>query len=116
MDDDFGTPEAFSVLFDLAKEINKIKSSDLAYASQLGGLLVRLGDNLGILQAAPETFLRSSVSTQVDPQEIDALIAQRVQARADKDWALADEIREKLTQLKVVVEDSAEGSTWRIER
>ncbi|MBL4581507.1 MAG: cysteine--tRNA ligase [Gammaproteobacteria bacterium] len=116
MDDDFNTPEAFSVLFEMVKEINKNKEADPGLANQLGALLVRLANLLGILQSTPEEFLRGNVATNVDEQEVDQLIAARKQARADKDWALADEIRDKLAAMKVVVEDGADGSSWRIER
>ena len=116
MDDDFNTPEAFSVLFEMVKEINKNKETDPGLANQLGALLVRLANLLGILQSTPEEFLRSNIAVEVNEQEIDQLIAARKQARADKDWARADEIRDQLAAIKVVVEDGADGSGWRIER
>ena len=116
MDDDFNTPEAFSVFFEMVKEINKEKSANIDTANQLGALLVRLGGILGILQNDPEVFLRSTVSSDIDPQEVEALIAAREQARADKDWARADKIRDQLADMKVVVEDGAGGSGWRIDR
>lgn len=116
MDDDFNTAEAFAVLFELAKEINKEKTNASDLAGQLGALLVRLGSILGILQQNPEQFLQATVGADVDPAEIDQLILDRKQARADKDWAKADEIRDRLTELKVIVEDGADGSSWRIER
>jgi len=116
MDDDFNTPEAFSVLFEMVKEINRQKADDPDAANQLGALLVRLGGILGILQSSPEEFIRGDVSQDVDAEKIDQLIAAREQARADKDWATADKIRDQLTEMKVVVEDGAGGSGWRIER
>ena len=116
MDDDFNTPEAFSVLFEMVKEINKSKETDTGLANQLGALLVRLANLLGILQSTPEEFLRSNIAVEVDEQEIDQLIAARKQARADKDWARADEIRDQLAAMKVVVEDGADGSGWRVGR
>jgi cysteinyl-tRNA synthetase len=116
MDDDFNTPEAFSVLFEMVKEINRQKAADSNVANQLGALLVRLANTLGILQSSAEDFLRNNVSTDVDAEAIEQLIAAREQARADKDWAKADEIRDKLSEMKVVVEDGAMGSGWRIER
>ena len=116
MDDDFNTPEAFSVMFEMVKEINKHKTKDRAYANQLGALLIRLGGILGFLQNEPSEFLRSGVSIGVDFQEIERMIAAREQARADKDWKRADEIRDQLATMKVVVEDGDEGSSWRIER
>ena len=121
MNDDFNTPEAMSVLFDLARECNRVTKSGEAgaeqNAAQLARLLVRLGGVLGLLQGDAEAFLQSgSAGAEVDAGAIDALVAQRRQARADKDWALADEIRDKLTAMDVVVEDGADGSRWRIER
>jgi len=121
MNDDFNTPEAMSVLFDLARECNRVAKSGEAgaeqNAAQLARLLVRLGGVLGLLQGDAEAFLQSgSAGAEVDADAIDALVAQRRQARADKDWALADEIRDKLTAMDVVVEDGADGSRWRIER
>lgn len=116
MDDDFNTAEAFGVLFDLVKELNKEKSAGSELAGQLGALLVKLGATLGVLQQKPEEFLQASVNNDVDAEEVEGLIIARKQARADKNWAKADEIRDKLAQLKVVVEDGADGSSWRIER
>lgn len=116
MDDDFNTPEALGALFDLVREVNRQKDSDEKYANQLAALLVRLGGVLGILQSPAEVFLQGGVSEELDTEEIERLIAQRRAARQNKDWALADEIRDKLTAMKVVVEDSAAGVGWRIER
>ena len=119
MDDDFNTAEAFAVLMDVVKEINRLKAesgSDLGTVNQLGALLVRLGSVLGILQRTPEAFLRRGMDESVDANHIEALIAARKQARADKNWAEADRIRDELAALHVVVEDGASGgSGWRIE-
>ena len=120
MDDDFNTPKAFAVLFDMMKEINRQKSAgmetgmerDTESASQLGALLVKLGGHLGLLQRQPQDFLRG----EVDPARVEQLIAAREQARADKDWARADQIRDQLSAMKVVVEDGADGSSWRLDR
>jgi cysteinyl-tRNA synthetase len=119
MDDDFNTAEAFAVLMDIVKEINRLKAeseSDLGTVNQLGALLVRLGSVLGILQRTPEAFLRRGMDESVDANHIEALIAARKQARADKNWAEADRIRDELAALHVVVEDGATGgSGWRID-
>jgi cysteinyl-tRNA synthetase len=112
MDDDFNTPKAFAVLFDMVKEINRQKSADMESASQLGALLVKLGGHLGLLQSQPQDFLRG----EVNPQQVEQLIAAREQARADKDWARADQIRDQLSAMQVVVEDGADGSSWRLNR
>lgn len=116
MDDDFNTPEAFAVLFELAKEINKEKAKATELAGQLGALLVKLGGVLGILQQNPEEFLQVTVGADVDAAQVDQLIIDRKQARLEKDWAKADQIRDKLAELKVIVEDGADGSSWRIDR
>ncbi len=116
MDDDFNTPIALGALFDLAREINRQREGNPEQANQLGRLLIRLGSVLGILQSAPDEYLQSQGEEQVDAAAIDALIVRRREARASRNWALADEIRDKLAAMKVVVEDTAEGSTWRIER
>ena len=116
MDDDFNTPEALSVLFDLTREINRQRESDPARAAQLGRLLRRLGGVAGLLQDDPEIFLKQGGADAPDAAEIDAMIERRRQARADRDFALADEIRDRLTAMNVVVEDGADGSSWRIER
>lgn len=115
MADDFNSAEAIGVLFELAREINRLKTDQEAEAAPLAALLRQLCSILGVLQESPEDFLRSG-SADVDAQEIDALIAQRNQARADKNWALADEIRDKLKALKVVLEDKDGVTSWRIER
>lgn len=116
MDDDFNTPVALGVLFDLAREINRQREENPEQANQLGRLLIRLGSVLGILQSTPDQYLQSQGEEQVDASMIDALIVRRREARASRNWALADEIRDQLAAMKVVVEDTAEGSTWRIER
>ena len=115
MDDDFNTPEALSVLFEMVSEIHQLKGEDPALANQLGALLVRLGGSLGLLQAEPAAFLQHSVNSDLDTAEIDRLVAERVAARASQDWRRADEIRDQLSELNVVIEDSVGGSTWRIE-
>jgi cysteinyl-tRNA synthetase len=111
MDDDFNTPEAFAVLFDLAKEINK---SDEQRAADLAGVMIKLAHILGILQQSPNAFLQGSASgEQGDVSEIESLIKARNDARAGKDWAAADAARDALNALSVVLEDSATGTTWR---
>ena len=104
MDQDFGTPEAVAVLFDLASEVNRSRSP------QLAGLLRALGGLLGLLQSPPEVFLRAGSS--VDTAHIDALIAQRQAAKAGRDFARADAIRAELLAQGIVLKDSALGTTW----
>ncbi len=115
MDDDFNTPVAFGVLFDIVSEINRIRKQNVDRANQLGALLVRLGDTLGVLQGKPEDFLKRQGDESVNTAEIDRLVAARDLARASKDWARADEIRVRLSEMNVALEDSPSGSTWRIQ-
>lgn len=109
MDDDFNTPEAFSVLFDLARDINKAEG---VHKAELAGELRKLGGVLGLLQLDPEAYLKGDAADD-DVAEIERLIEQRNTARANKDWAAADEARDALTALGIVLEDGAQGTTWR---
>lgn len=106
MDDDFATPEAVAVLFDLASEVNKTKSAALA------GLLKALGSCLGLLQGDPKVFLQSGA--ELDEGAILALIGQRASAKAAKDFAEADRIRKELLARGIVLKDSAAGTTWEV--
>jgi cysteinyl-tRNA synthetase len=112
MDDDFNTPEAFAVLFDLAKEINK---SEGQQAANLAGVMIKLADILGILQQLPNDFLQAGDmgAEHNDVAEIEALIKARNDARASKNWAAADAARDGLNALGVVLEDGANGTVWR---
>ena len=111
MDDDFNTPVALSALFDLAHEIQRLRDKDINTAATHGALLRYLGGVLGILQTDPDVFFKSG-STE-DTAEIDKLIAARQQARQDKNWAEADRIRDQLAAMSIVIEDGAEGTTWK---
>jgi cysteinyl-tRNA synthetase len=111
MNDDFNTPIAFSVLFECAKALNKVKDSDPQEASKLAAVLVGLGNILGCLQSNPDDFLQADDG--LDAAYIEALIEKRNAARATKDWATADAARDEFAALGIVVEDSASGTTWR---
>ncbi len=112
MDDDFNTPEAYSALFDLVREINRQKAEDMSVAAGLGARLRELGAVLGILQQDPDAFLKGNDADD-EVAEIEQLIAQRNQARADKNWAAADAARARLTEMGIVLEDSAGKTSWR---
>ncbi|WP_028768221.1 MULTISPECIES: cysteine--tRNA ligase [Shewanella] len=112
MDDDFNTPEAYSVLFDMVREINRLKATDMQQASALGVALKQLGDVLGILGQDVETFFKGEGNDD-EVAQIEALIAERNRARAEKDWPAADVARDGLNALGVVLEDGPEGTTWR---
>lgn len=112
MDDDFNTPEAFAVLFDLARELNKNKAEP-AKAAQLAGILVKLGNILGILQQLPSDYLQGESQNHEDSAQIEALIKARNDARAGKDWVAADAARDALNALNIVLEDGPQGTSWR---
>ncbi|QJR82256.1 cysteine--tRNA ligase [Alteromonas pelagimontana] len=110
MNDDLNVPEAYSVLFDLARDLNKQKT-DTAQAGRLAALLKKLGNILGLLQQDPDIFLQAGAHDEA--AEIEALIKQRNDARAARDWATADSARDALTAKGVVLEDGPMGTTWR---
>jgi len=112
MDDDFNTPEACAVLFDLASEVNRGKSP--ALASQLKAL----AGLLGLLKRDPQTFLqatpsRSEANGEFSTSRIEALIADRTAAKKNKDFSAADRLRAELLEAGIVLEDGAQGTTWR---
>ncbi|WP_163931232.1 cysteine--tRNA ligase [Paraferrimonas sp. SM1919] len=115
MNDDFNTPEAYSTLFDMAREVNRLKEADITAASALGNKLKQLAEILGILQQQPQAFLQGGAGQGNDDEvaEIEALIVMRNQARADKNWPAADEARDKLNALGIVLEDKDGKTTWR---
>lgn len=110
MDDDFNTPGASSVLFDLVRSINKTENP--REASLLCKRLQQLGGVLGILQQDPQTFLKSGAGDNDDAAVIEKLIADRAQARLNKDWAAADKARDTLKAMGIELEDGPSGTTW----
>ena len=106
MNEDFGTPDAVAVLFELAAEVNRSKSAELA------GLLKALGGVLGLLQANPAAYLQAGAS--VDAAYIEEQIALRAAAKAAKNYAESDRIRAALLAKGVELKDSAQGTTWTV--
>ncbi|OQW89110.1 MAG: cysteine--tRNA ligase [Rhodoferax ferrireducens] len=106
MDDDFGTPEAVAVLFELATEVNRSRSAERA------GLLKALAASLGLLQGDPKAFLQTGAG--LDESAIQALIAQRAAAKAAKNFGEADRIRQHLLAQGIVLKDSAAGTSWEV--
>ncbi len=112
MDDDFNTPAALAVLFEIAREVNKLKAENSPEANTLAALLKELAGVLGLLEQDPETFLKGKANDD-EAAEIEALIKQRNDAKATKNWAVADEVRDKLKAMNIVLEDTPNGTTWR---
>jgi cysteinyl-tRNA synthetase len=107
MDDDFNTPEAISVLFDIVSELNRSGDVRLAY------LLRALAAELGLLDREPALFLQSREGLEMSSEEIDAMIVAREEARSKKDFKEADRLRDELTAAGITLEDSAGKTTWR---
>lgn len=108
MNDDFNTPKAIAVLFELAKEVNKTQDVSLA------ALLVKLANQIGLLEMDAASFFKSQPSdSDLSDADIEALIAERKNARAEKNFARSDEIRDQLAEQGIELLDSAEGTTWR---
>jgi cysteinyl-tRNA synthetase len=131
MDEDFNTPDALAVLFNLARNVNKLRETDIGAAAAHAALLRKLGGILGLLQDNPEEFLKISAPASLVTESatisataqvitlderIAELIARREQARREKNWAEADRIRDILKAEGIVLEDRADGtSDWRLE-
>jgi cysteinyl-tRNA synthetase len=130
MNDDFNTAEALAVLFELAHETNRARINDMEKAAGMAAMLKNLGEVLGLLQDDPDVVLKRQIkgaapsSTDNAPKheittdlisekEIENLIIQRNSARAAKDWAAADRVRDELMAKGIILEDGATGTTWR---
>jgi cysteinyl-tRNA synthetase len=114
MDDDLNMPEAYAVLFEIAKDINKAKAAQNTDAARCAFVLKHLGSILGILQSDPIVFLQGRSGDNDDEvSRIEALIKQRNDARSRKDWAAADAARDSLKAMNIELEDGASGTQWR---
>jgi cysteinyl-tRNA synthetase len=113
--DDFNTANAMAVLFDLVRDINRAKSEQSDDCDSLASLLRYLGGVIGLLQDNPEKFLKSQAGQKqgLGDSEIDQLIEQRLQARQNKDWVCADQIRDQLVAAGIEIEDSPGATRWR---
>ncbi|MDA8390359.1 MAG: cysteine--tRNA ligase [Gammaproteobacteria bacterium] len=111
MDDDFNTPTALAVLFEVAHAIHRAREAgDLVEVARRGALLRRLGGMIGLLERPPQEFLQGGAA---DREAIEALVAARDAARRARQWARSDELRDELKARGVIVEDSAAGTVWR---
>lgn len=111
MDDDFNTPVALAVLFDLARDLNKAKTHEPEKVAGLADTLKQLASLLGLLQDAPDAFLKGDADDDIEQQ-----IQSRIDAKKAKDWATADKIRNDLKASGIILEDSSDGTTsWRRE-
>ena len=111
LDDDFNTPIALSILFEIAKQININRKDDLSQAKTLAQLLIKLGNCIGILEYDVEDYLKQGM--ELSELNINEKIRQRDAARDSKDFALSDQIRDELLALGIILEDSTNGTTWR---
>ncbi|CAA0079411.1 cysteine--tRNA ligase [Zhongshania aliphaticivorans] len=116
MADDFNAPVALAVLYDMVRELNSAKEAgDAVRVEELAINLKSLAALLGVLQLSADAFLQAGSGDQLAAAEIEGLIAERVQAKKDRQFARADEIRDSLKAQGVILEDSREGTTWRRE-
>lgn len=115
MNEDFNTAEALAVLFELANKINKYRDSEPDNAVKYACTLKYLGAVLGLLEDEPEAFLKSTVGDKNtnDSAEIEALVVERIQAKQDKNWSRADELRDQLTSMGIELEDNGQQTSWR---
>ena len=112
MSDDFNVPAALAVLFEIAKSINLHKGSgDLVTADELASCMIFLSKPLSILQQDPESYFRSGV--EISEDKINSMMKEREEARLNKDFNKSDEIRDKLLEMNIILEDSISGTSWR---
>ena len=123
MDDDFNTPQALSLLFELAREINRLKGKEprvpREVAEGVKGAILKVSEVLGLLSEEPREFFEASKRRRLQgvplsEEEIERLIASRTEARRRKDWEKADQIRDYLASFGIILEDTPQGTIWRI--
>jgi cysteinyl-tRNA synthetase len=116
MDDDFNTREAISVLFEMAREVNRLKRDTDPQAAVLASQMRGLGNILGLLELDPQAYLRGEAGEgDLADANVEALVVQRQQAKLDRNFALSDQIRDQLKVAGIVLEDSKEGTVWKRE-
>ena len=116
MDDDFNTREAISVLFEMAREVNRLKRDTDPQAAVLASQMRGLGNILGLLELDPQAYLKGEAGEgDLADANVDALVVQRQQAKLDRNFALSDQIRDQLKVAGIVLEDSKEGTVWKRE-
>lgn len=115
MADDLNTPAAIAVLFEMARESNRLKKDDATAAGAIAARLAVLGGRIGLLQQSPQAYLQGGQSgeSELDADTIEDMIRQRRDARAAKNFAEADRIRDALTAEGILLEDGPEGTLWR---
>lgn len=116
MDDDFNSPEAAAVLFDLAKAVNRAAKDDPVLAGKLAAGLKELGGRLGLLQYPPADYLQAGAAAaghSITDAYVEGCIAERLAARKNKDWVRSDSIRDELLAKGIVLEDNAGATSWR---
>ena len=113
MDDDFNTPEALAVMFDLVRELNVARKDQSNSVARLATTLKTLGETLGVLQLDPETYFKGESSEGLSNEDIDLLVKDRTDARANKNWAESDRIRDLLLEQGITLDDSKAGTSWR---
>ena len=111
LNDDFNTPMALSILFEIAKQINIERTTNPKKASALSSQLIKLGNYIGILNHNADEYLKQG--SELSESDISKKIDQREAARNSKDFAMSDQIRDELLELGIILEDSANGTTWR---
>ena len=116
MDDDFNTREAISVLFEMAREVNRLKRDNDPQAAVLASQMRGLGNILGLLELDPQAYLKGEAGEgDLADANVEALVVQRQQAKLDRNFALSDQIRDQLKVAGIVLEDSKEGTAWKRE-